>query len=987
MFNPDEYLAQTAPNKVKPVPFNPDEYLAKTNPIPSMPQQPSPRTLKDFVTNKLPPSAMNFAQGMADMTNRGLSYFPKQGVAIGRDIAQTLHENKSVIDPNYKYKVLGQKLMQPIKHPIQATAQLLQPANEMAKGLIAQGEQIASDPGGSFYNDPIGTTAFVAPFVPKVLKTTGAIAEGSSALMKNSAGRLVNSIIKPLKKDFSYGKNAGEGVVREGIMAKSFDDLMGKISQKASEIGNKIHDIVSDPANSTKVINNSKIILNIDDAIAQANKSPRTNSALLQRLDNAKSDILGIQEVAPGEFSATRDLTQMTPLDTFELKRQVADITKWTGNESDDALVNKALKRTYGQLKENLNKAVPGLKDLNERYANIKTADMAIQYRNKILQRQNALGLFPKMTLGGGVLASLVSGNPVGAIGGAALAGAELLGKSTPFKTGLAQGLYKAGTGLENATAGIKRIGGAMNTPLIIADNLKKNFQILKNERGAINPGEVVPLSRMPKQPMPIRLASGEKTTITPKPGEQFSVKQIFQDNKPKFQLTDGDKYMIPKNTAEDLVNKFGMRKTGSFAPELKGVEEVVKGDVQSEKLNQLEQELQQARAAGNRERIQAIQNEANILGEKYGHKDTKFSQYTEPGGENYREVLIKAKPEKSFDKHNIKIGDEIQYGRSTLKIVGDDFRENGQFEAINPIGQKVTINLDTEIKHGTIQQAGSFKSSHWDEPNVIAHVRMNDRVTPDGKKVLFLEEIQSDWARKAREGAKSNYTVKALNPREFIVQDSAGEEVGLIYSTKEKAQLSADFRNKEGFPSHPLLKNWQELTLKRALQEAVKNGDDYLAWTSGEQQAARYDLSKHLDTISAVRNRDMSYSIQGMKNGNLVIDKIVSEADLPNTVGKDLAEKISNNHSVQSGNVKNFPNQDLKIGGEWAKNLYDRQIPNILKDLTKGEIVELKMSGLSGKSPMTAKDMEIMHKNDGVMTQQALRITPEIRAMVLGKK
>jgi hypothetical protein len=44
-----------------------------------------------------------------------------------------------------------------------------------------------------------------------------------------------------------------------------------------------------------------------------------------------------------------------------------------------------------------------------------------------------------------------------------------------------------------------------------------------------------------------------------------------------------------------------------------------------------------------------------------------------------------------------------------------------------------------------------TYKSSHWDEPNILAHVRMNDR-TIDGKKSLHLEEIQSDWHQQGRD-------------------------------------------------------------------------------------------------------------------------------------------------------------------------------------------------------------------------------------------
>ena len=43
-----------------------------------------------------------------------------------------------------------------------------------------------------------------------------------------------------------------------------------------------------------------------------------------------------------------------------------------------------------------------------------------------------------------------------------------------------------------------------------------------------------------------------------------------------------------------------------------------------------------------------------------------------------------------------------------------------------------------------------NYRSSHWDEPNVLAHIRMNDR-NIDGKKSLHLEEIQSDWMQSHR--------------------------------------------------------------------------------------------------------------------------------------------------------------------------------------------------------------------------------------------
>src|SRR5690606_41094391 len=59
--------------------------------------------------------------------------------------------------------------------------------------------------------------------------------------------------------------------------------------------------------------------------------------------------------------------------------------------------------------------------------------------------------------------------------------------------------------------------------------------------------------------------------------------------------------------------------------------------------------------------------------------------------------------------------------------------------EAIDSAISYLDFYLNDEIK------PKPFKSSHFDDENILAHVRMNDRTTTDGKKVLFVEEVQSD--------------------------------------------------------------------------------------------------------------------------------------------------------------------------------------------------------------------------------------------------
>ena len=61
------------------------------------------------------------------------------------------------------------------------------------------------------------------------------------------------------------------------------------------------------------------------------------------------------------------------------------------------------------------------------------------------------------------------------------------------------------------------------------------------------------------------------------------------------------------------------------------------------------------------------------------------------------------------------------------------------------------------ELQSKWRKDEGVFKSSHFDEPNILVHLRMNTRTDAEGNKVLFLEEVQSDWGQKGKkEGFKT---------------------------------------------------------------------------------------------------------------------------------------------------------------------------------------------------------------------------------------
>jgi hypothetical protein len=425
-----------------------------------------------------------------------------------------------------------------------------------------------------------------------------------------------------------------------------------------------------------------------------------------------------------------------------------------------------------------------------------------------------------------------------------------------------------------------------------------------------------------------------------------------------KILLQDGETYLVSKNQFQNIKGQSVGGEAKPFAPELKGLEETVKGKAESysdwttEQIKKKYEESFGFSSTGQtRERMI---NQLNLTGSKESSA-TKYSQYTLPGGENYKEILIKAPG----------YADELTLDQIAKDNYAKEFRELS-------VQQKTVVSDLWDKLNKPYKSA--FKSSHWDEPNVISHLRLNER-TYKGKKVSFLEELQSDWAREGREKGFltdiQKETKKLLEERDAIVRRGEMKmgERGTTLSIKESDKLRYNEIEKQlealssedypvgKIPYNPNLKNWQELSIKRALKDAVDNDAEYFAWINGEQTSARYNLATYID--------DVNWGIyKGVPNGSKWInvypvgakDKILIQIDrnglvlsapgqmnavgkkLDEVLGKGLADKIM---EKESGTLAG---EGLKFGGEWANNLYDRQVGNIVKDLTGAKIETLDM-------------------------------------------
>lgn len=316
---------------------------------------------------------------------------------------------------------------------------------------------------------------------------------------------------------------------------------------------------------------------------------------------------------------------------------------------------------------------------------------------------------------------------------------------------------------------------------------------------------------------------------------------------------------------------------------------------------------------------------------DRMSFEPTYYSQYTLPGGENYREMLISVPTE------------------------GKPY---------------VPAHFSDQVPEGH---------------NLIAHVRYNDREI-DGQKTLFVEEIQSDLHQ---EGRKKGYIdnspdgplalkkkelidkifSKELEMRDILAESNnlqiqkrnmSSEEYRSEYnridnlrseSNREKIELERELQNlsKENtkVSDAPFKKNWYELAIKRIIKLAVDNGYDAISFTPGEIQKDRYNLSKQISKVEILKAFPNDPDHSGIrlraygKNGDsLIFNENIFPEKLSDYVGKDLADKINedrkNKDYLRDGSSLEYSGLDLEVGGEGMIGFYDKILPSFINKFSK---------------------------------------------------
>lgn len=367
------------------------------------------------------------------------------------------------------------------------------------------------------------------------------------------------------------------------------------------------------------------------------------------------------------------------------------------------------------------------------------------------------------------------------------------------------------------------------------------------------------------------------------------------------------------------------------------------------------------------------------------GSRDTKYGGYTLPGGENYREVLLtlplserNAKGTAEAKRLMDQADDLDRQSMAAWQRTGDP----AEFQRLNNEARELRRRATAAEKAGD-DATFKYQSNHWDQPNVLAHIRLNDRTDADGKRVLFVEEIQSDWAQEGKkEGFKGDLipqdtawratdTLNSFDTREEAEEEARNLSRNQIsyrdpdvqyrlvvrenqgyFDVVEESRSAVEYApNRGGAPRAPFVDKtdkWVNLALKRVIKMAVDEGYDRVAFVNGDQSAERYDLSKQIESIRWAK-APKGYTIVAFQGGKEVTRKdSLSPDELEDVVGKEIAKKIVDGVGAEQmhdtaaellygrGNIGLLRGLDLKVGGEGMKAFYDKIVPAAVKDVLK---------------------------------------------------
>lgn len=292
-------------------------------------------------------------------------------------------------------------------------------------------------------------------------------------------------------------------------------------------------------------------------------------------------------------------------------------------------------------------------------------------------------------------------------------------------------------------------------------------------------------------------------------------------------------------------------------------------------------------------------QEENRSLGRIPGAENTQYESWVLPGEKsNYREMLLTLPDVGTKQVWRLSYKD----GSGRLGAPYNSFEEAR--EAIRDLddGEKRIEAIEEE-------RPRTFTSPHFSghNTNLLAHVRFDDRMTVDGKRTLFVEEVQSDWHQKGKREGYAGPESKAKIAELEKVKKNTKEQYD--QSIKKIIELLRDD------PANPA-SDIDRLSTKTAWD-----------WLSTAKEVHREYISEHVNAPLNTPARDPRFKSR-------VEETFARQNNLGRAI--DEAEKLDrlhNNASTQIDNLRRSTVPDAPFKSDWHELVIKRMIRKAAED------------------------------------------------------
>ena len=322
------------------------------------------------------------------------------------------------------------------------------------------------------------------------------------------------------------------------------------------------------------------------------------------------------------------------------------------------------------------------------------------------------------------------------------------------------------------------------------------------------------------------------------------------------------------------------------------------------------------------------------------------FMEQTSPGGSNYTELVFKIKNKEG----------------TTPAILEGEF------------GTLANNKFKSEVKTSI-----NYTSPHFNKMNEFAHVRFKTRELDNGKKVLAVEEMQSDLLQASK--------TDLFDTSSAIMRNS----------TQGKVLKDFPFKN-----------TWYEFTIKRLARYAADNGFDAIAIPKGSLAANRYGqntfkakkikITPDIDVKTGEPNSD-DFLLEWLDGNGKTVKKVSINADTDYFLEriKRYEKEISGNfaefqntllEATETYTAKefNFPDETVLGSGAGKFRLYDKTIPSYMKKYAKkwnAKVYDDTIEYVSGIEDLPKKDQK-MFAPEVEIPVTVLELSPEMKKDVV---